>query len=329
MLVLQCLGNRLFYRSHGCLSWRDSNSCSSDIEEESAFTKHFQKAKKIATLLAKKAIPVAGKVATGGLLDLDSFTEKSIAEYVESSITDAVDAYAAERTLIEKFRASLGEAIKKLSKDGKRSKIIIFVDEMDRCRPTYAVDLLERIKHLFNIDNVVFVLSLDKQQLHTSLGAVYGQDIQSDEYLRRFIDLEYLLPRPDSKAFTNSLFARFEFNEFFGRRTHSELLYEKQVLKEAFAALSEIFGLSLRAREQCFTRIRVAMMATPENHYLYPHLLTILTVLKAGAPTAYRRYALEGGSTKQLVEHLRNLKGGAELLDSHFWNHDGSVFDCC
>lgn len=291
---------------------------SSDVKNESAFAKHFQKAKKIATLLAKKAIPVAGKVATGGFLDLDSFTEKSIAEYVESSITDAVDAYAAERTLIEKFRTSLGDAIKKLNKDREKSKVIIFVDEIDRCRPTYAVDLLERIKHLFNIDNVVFVLSLDKQQLHASLGAVYGQDIQSDEYLRRFIDLEYLLPRPDAKAFTNSLFNRFEFNEFFGKRTHPELSSEKQNLIEAFVTLSDLFSLSLRTREQCFTRIRIAMMMTPEDNYLYPHLLAILTVLKVGNPSAYRRYALESGTTKELVEYLRTRKGGVELLDSHF-----------
>lgn len=291
---------------------------SKDVKNESAFARHFQKAKKIATLLAKKAIPVVGKVATGGILDLDSFTEKSIAEYVAISITDAVDAYVAERALIEEFRASLGDAIKKLSKDGKKSEIIIFVDELDRCRPTYAIELLERIKHLFNIDNVIFVLSLDKEQLHTSLGAVYGKDIHSDEYLRRFIDLEYLLPRPNAESFTNSLFSRFEFDKFFEKRTHSDLHYEKENLIKAFVALSEIFILSLRAREQCFTRIRVAMMATPENHYLFPHLLTILTVLRVGAPTAYRQYALEGGSAKELVEHLKTLKGGIEMLDSHF-----------
>lgn len=291
---------------------------SSDVKNESAPAKHFQKAKKIATLLAKKAIPVAGKVVTGGLLDLDSFTEKSIAEYVESSITDAVDAYAAERTLIEKFRTSLSDAIKKLDKDGKKSKLIIFVDEMDRCRPTYAIDLLERIKHLFNINNVIFVLSLDKQQLHTSLGAVYGKDIHSDEYLRRFIDLEYLLPRPDAKAFTKSLFDQFEFDKFFEKRTHPELRDEKHNLIEAFVALSDIFDLSLRAREQCFTRIRVALMMTPDDCYLYPHILAVLSVLKFGAPTAYRRYAFEGGSTRELVGLLKTLKGGVEMLDSHF-----------
>lgn len=261
---------------------------------------------------------MAGKVATGGILDLDSFTEKSIADYVSSSISDAVDAYVVQRSLIDEFHSSLGKAIEKLNGDGKKSQIVMFVDELDRCRPTYAVDLLERIKHLFNIDNVIFVISLDKQQLHISLSAVYGQDINSDEYLRRFIDLEYMLPKPDAEAFTNNLFNRFEFAKFFEKRTHSELRDEKDNLVKAFVALSDIFELSLRAREQCFTRIRVAMMTTANNHYLFPHLLTILTVLRVGAPAAYRRYALEDGNAKEVIEYLKTIKGGTKMLDSHF-----------
>lgn len=291
---------------------------SDDIKEESGFTKNFQKAKKIATLLAKKVIPVAGKVATGGVLDLDSLTEKAIADYVSSSISDAVDAYSAERGLIDEFHSSLNKAIEELNEDGKKDQVVIFVDELDRCKPTYAVDLLERIKHLFNIDNVIFVISIDKQQLHTSLGAVYGQDINSDEYLRRFIDLEYQLPKPDAQTFTNSLFIRFEFDKFFEKRTHSDLRHEKDNLIKTFVALTDGFTLSLRAREQCFTRIRVAMMTTPENYYLFPHLLTVLTVLRVGAPEVYRSYALEDGSAKEVIDYIKTIKGGATMLNSHF-----------
>lgn len=290
----------------------------SDIKDKSGFSKNFQRAKKIATLLAKKAIPVAGKVATGGVLDLDAFTEKSIADYVSSSMSDAVDAYIAERDLFSQFHSSLRDAVEKLNEEKKKTQIVIFVDELDRCRPTYAVDLLERIKHLFNIDNVIFVISLDKQQLHTSLGAVYGQGIKSDEYLRRFIDLEYTLPRPHAEAFTNNLFNRFEFAKFFANRTHSSFRYEKDNLLKGFVVLSDMFDLSLRAREQCFTRIRVAMMTTSENFHFFPHLLTLLTVLKISAPGEYRKYALEGGTAKSLLEYLRAAKGGVEMLNSHF-----------
>ncbi|MCI5165680.1 MAG: hypothetical protein D3903_06180 [Candidatus Electrothrix sp. GM3_4] len=183
-----------------------STLLSKEINKESDLAKNFNKAKKIAGQLARRAIPAAAKIVTYGVLDLDKVTERALADGVSASSTDAVDDYLKERNLIDEFRSSLGKAIGKLNEDGKQSKIIIFVDEIDRCRPTYAVELLERIKHLFNIENVIFVVSLDKGQLRTSLGAVYGQGINADEYLRRFIDLEFLLPKPDAEAFTNNLF---------------------------------------------------------------------------------------------------------------------------
>uniref|UniRef100_UPI004057B165 KAP family P-loop NTPase fold protein n=1 Tax=Candidatus Electronema sp. TaxID=2698783 RepID=UPI004057B165 len=232
------------------------------ISKEIQGDTNFQKAKKIATKLAKRGIPAAAKIATAGILDFDALTEKSIGDGIADSLSDAVDDYLKQSNLIEEFRSSLGKAIVKLNEDGKKAQIIIFVDEIDRCRPVYAVELLERIKHLFNIENVIFVISLDKQQLHNSLGAVYGQGINSDEYLRRFIDLEYMLPKPDARAFTNNLFNRFEFDKFFMKRRHGEFGYEQQNLIETFADLSDAFALSLRAREQCFTMIRVAMLAT-------------------------------------------------------------------
>jgi predicted KAP-like P-loop ATPase len=73
--------------------------------------KALEKTKKIATLIAKRVLPVAGKIATGGLLDLDSFTEKALAELVSDSVNDAVDAYSAEKNLIETFHRSLSEAM--------------------------------------------------------------------------------------------------------------------------------------------------------------------------------------------------------------------------
>jgi hypothetical protein len=276
--------------------------------------KDFQQAKSIATVLAKKAVPISAKLAATCARCLDAFERDCVA--------NAVDEYENERSLIEQFHISLGKAIDNLTADGKKSKIVIVIDEIDRCRPGYAVDLLECIKHFFDINNILFIVSLDKQQLQTSLGAVYGQSINSSEYLRRFIDLEHMLPKPDAEAFTSSLFSRFEFDKLFVNRAAGELRKEKNNLVQSFAVLSEIFDLSLRAREQCFTAIRVAIMTTPEKHYFYPqllifpHLLTILAVLRVGEPDVYRRYALEDGEPEELIAHLRSRKGGVKMLDS-------------
>jgi hypothetical protein len=214
-----------------------------------------------------------------------------MAEFVGTSLSDAVDSYAAEKKLIDSFRTNLSFALAAIENDGRQRKLIIIVDELDRCKPTYAIQLLERIKHLFNLENVIFVVALDKQQLGISLGAVYGAGIDANEYLRRFFDLEYSLPSVDPIEFTKCLYERFGFDEFFTSRTNSGLRYEKQQLVDSFNAFSKLFDLSLRACEQCFARIRIALLMTEENHLLYPILISTLTILKIVHPQMYHAYA--------------------------------------
>ncbi|MCI5139798.1 MAG: hypothetical protein D3922_15630 [Candidatus Electrothrix sp. AR1] len=189
------------------------------------------------------------------------------------------------------------------------------------------MELLERIKHLFNIENVIFVVSLDKQQLRTSLGAVYGQGINADEYLRRFIDLEFLLPKPDAKAFTESLFERFELSKVFSSHKQYNTQHAPRSFQVGiFADLSGCFGLSLRAMEHCFTRIMVAILTSKKGDTPLPSLLTILTILtilRTNALDVYRRFALEGGNVKDVMEYVKSNNGGAQLVDSQ----NGSVIE--
>ena len=267
--------------------------------------------------MAKKALPVAGKIATGGLLDLEEFSQKAIADLVSDTIKDAVDAYSAEKDLIRQFRELLSGAIATLKENEKKDQLIVFVDEIDRCRPTFAVELLERIKHLFNVENAIFILALDKNQLSVSLKSIYGEGLDTNEYLRRFIDLEYSLPKIDATKFTRNLFDRFGFEAFFAERTHSEFRNDKEFIFRTFNALSDLLSLNLRAREQCFTQISIAMMTTPKNHYFYPILVTTLIVLKAVAPEIYRRYAFDQGLASEVMQHLSSCNGGPEFLYSH------------
>ena len=53
---------------------------------------------------------------------------------------------------------------------------MIVIDELDRCRPSYAVEILEMAKHLFSVDRVVFVLSINRDQLAHSVKVLYGSD---------------------------------------------------------------------------------------------------------------------------------------------------------
>lgn len=85
------------------------------------------------------------------------------------------------------------EVLKELSSE---EKIIFFIDELDRCKPTFAIETLEVVKHLFDIENYVFIFALDMQQLSHSVATVYGQNMDSAGYLRRFFDMQLRIPSP-------------------------------------------------------------------------------------------------------------------------------------
>ncbi len=73
-------------------------------------------------------------------------------------------------------------------------KVLFLVDELDRCRPDYAIDYLETIKHIFDINDVAFVLAADRQQLENSAKMAFGQDLDFEEYYRKFVHREVTLP---------------------------------------------------------------------------------------------------------------------------------------
>jgi len=106
---------------------------------------------------------------------------------------------------------------------------------------------------------------------------------------------------------------------------NSEFQYDSGHLHSTFCGLVGVFGLSLRVQEQCFSRIKLAMLATPANHYFYPNLIAGLVVLRVVCPTGYGRFARSDGTAADLLEAIRNRhSGGAFLADQV-----GTVLACC
>lgn len=162
---------------------------------------YFQGAKKIATKLAKKGIPYALKIATNGFLNLDKM---AFSDFMEEQITEFSGEigkieYQNIKTQVEMKK----ELIIKLSEFQMKTnkEIIIFIDELDRCRPLFAIEILERIKHIFHIDNYTFVIALQMNQLAHSVSTIYGQNMDSNGYLRRFFDIELKLPNVDRNKY--------------------------------------------------------------------------------------------------------------------------------
>ena len=248
--------------------------------------------KSIAAAIAKYALPVGAA----------------------NSTKDFIEAYEAQKSLIEQFHEAMQQLVQTLPSASGVPRLLVLVDELDRCRPSYALELLECIKHLFDVPNVVFALALDKRQLRSGAAAVYGAEIDAEEYLRRFIDLDFVLPTAKSLVFTQHLFHQFNFDELFKDRVPPLPKYDADHLLLTFDRLATLFELTLRNREHCFTRIRLVMLSL-ETQQVHPALLAILVVLRTAANDVYRRYVSEHGTAAEVLKFLRRQPGGDQFLD--------------
>jgi hypothetical protein len=282
--------------------------------EQSA--KRIEKVKTIGGKIVRRMLPVAIKIVTAGALTADDFTEEALSTLSESLTSDAIAAFDSQKRLIDEFHAALTSLVDSLPSGESESRLLVLVDELDRCRPPYALELLERVKHVLNVRNVVFVFALDKRQLQASVEAVYGLRSRSDEYLRRFIDLEFVLPKPSAEAFTESLLKQLEFDSALAKRIHPELQSDAQNIRVTFNALADLFDLSLRTREQCFTQLRVVLMLTRDDEYLFPDLLVTLIVLRAVAHDIYERFVRGECSVATVMQTIASQPKGDELVRS-------------
>jgi hypothetical protein len=291
---------------------------SDDDSTNESFRASMSVVKKAVGPIAKRALKAAIKMGTMGVLDVDEAIESATAEAASEVASDLIDVFQKEKASLEQFRDELEKAVGKLSNNDLPRPLIFFIDELDRCRPSYAIELLERVKHLFDVPNIVFVLSIDKKQLEAITASVYGERINAPEYLRRFIDLEYALPSLHTKSYTRELIKRFEFKDFFeARKQNSTLAYDHDNFVDAFTLLAGMFDLPLRARERCLTRLAVAITQTPKDHYLDPIVLSLLLVLRIKEPDLYA--GLIGGAIapRDLMETLRLRPAARELMASN------------
>jgi KAP family P-loop domain len=268
--------------------------------------KRVKRMKSITTLVAKRGLIAGVKAATFGALDLDKEMEAVLSQSAADASADLFDLVVKEGECLAKFREELEEFVKESKQEDEKDVLVFFIDELDRCRPSFSIELLERIKHLFDVENVIFVLSIDKVQLEVSVSSVYGAGINAQEYLRRFVDLEFHLPQPSRKQFSKSLITRFGLDNVFAKRTGS-LQYDAGNFMEAFDYLVKAGNLSLRTQEQCIARLALVMAQLPSNEYLYPILAATLLVVRAVNRPLYTAIRSGASSTEELIAWLETL----------------------
>lgn len=114
----------------------------------------------------------------------------------------------------------------------RSQKLVIFIDELDRCRPSYAVELLERIKHFFTDDRIIFVTATNKSQLIHTIGNYYGQNFDTTGYLNKFFDLNIKIGNTDIVQYAKSLNSLVESSLYLNNVTFQLLNYMEFSLRD-------------------------------------------------------------------------------------------------
>ncbi|CAH6836162.1 KAP NTPase domain-containing protein [Vibrio chagasii] len=157
-----------------------------------------EKAAQVFKTFSRGVIKTGIRIGTAGAIDgtfLDQ-AEKDlsslVSEQVDSLISSKFESSKADKLALKNFKEFLSD-IAINHTPGKR--IVFVIDELDRCRPDFALDLLENIKHLFSVSGVTFLLVMNRAQLEESVKCRYGDGIDSVTYLQKFINVWLALPR--------------------------------------------------------------------------------------------------------------------------------------
>lgn len=153
--------------------------------------------------LLKKAIPVAkvlgkiaGKAAISWALkatvekigeDLSEAASSEGEDLVNDGIKRVFQDFEEVEENLKVYKAALAELAKK-------QKIVVIIDELDRCRPTFALSLLEKVKHVFGVEGIKFLFSTNLHQLCSIVKKQYGPEIDAEIYLSKFFNFTIRLP---------------------------------------------------------------------------------------------------------------------------------------
>lgn len=196
----------------------------------------------IAEAIKEKAKSAGDDLVEDGAAALQSVAPGKLME-------ERIETFEAGQKAIEDIRRSLEALVASLDGQDRKAPIFIIIDELDRCRPTYAVKLLEEIKHLFDVPGLIFILGLHGEQLAHSVSAAYGTEFDGKAYLRRFFQRQYRLAEPDLAPLIDHLCEEagirsspvnmLPFSSEYGRNMPQ--------LSEAVAAYMAAYGVSARS----------------------------------------------------------------------------------
>lgn len=164
----------------------------------------------------KKGKELVDKLSdAGGKIGVVATVIKNIAEIVAdfknvTVVNDTKDSqletYKSYKMLLQEFAALLNKLTKRVFVAKKQTKIIVLVDEIDRCLPNDQLKILERLHHLFDVKNCAVIVAMNHSCIAKTVKTLYGTD--GNEYLRKFFNFVFKLDT-SAEVYLNNLFDGF------------------------------------------------------------------------------------------------------------------------
>lgn len=252
------------------------------------------------------ALSATAKVTVPGYAPLVEGAEKIATSLLERQ-RELMNSEPAFRSSLEAAR----DAVSAREPTDPIRPILFIIDELDRCRPDYAIQTLERIKHHFDVPGIIFIIATDHGNLPAAVQTVYGAHVNGEEYLRKFFDFEYHLSPASRDAVTKYLLnsaglglqSKSTLEGIVGHPSTFDIkqLNEEQVEEldrieygSFFTAMSSAFRLSPRDQIRAFTLIYAFYITRPKSFITIPFLDCFIACLRFGSPQNYIQLSSTG-----------------------------------
>ena len=186
----------------------------------------------------------------------------------------------------KKYKKAVEEFKEELNKDAKRKVIII--DKLDRCRPDYAISILEIIKHFFGVKNIIFVFLVNKEQLKNTVLNLYLKEDKNEEYFEKFFDIEFKLPEIRYDEYIEIEYKKYydinsyEVDTSKNSSNRKDLLFDRNFLDilKFYNKNDENWErkISLRSLIKTFKKFRVLINSLSEEEKAHYPLVLCLTI---------------------------------------------------
>ena len=252
-------------------------------------------------------VPVVGQIAADML-------DSAFASYADARLS----AYNDAKSAVEAFQDSLGEMARAVSEARENRPLVLLIDELDRCRPSYAVELLEVAKHLFSVDGIVFVLAVNRGELAHSVQAVYGGGFDALGYLDRFFDVDYRLPEPDRSGFIEASIRSVGIPGYVQRTRDRDRATEIPTIQTIFGNFFGGASISLRSAARTIHHLGLVYAALADDRKMLADASAVLLILRTFDRDLYYRFIAGRASDLEAVDSLYGQMGvGAIQTNEH------------